>query len=113
MNWSRETSLAARMVSLEFSKFVEQCCEMEGQRYAGICSSPCTPKKPVPKVPDQFGEYDSHFSIMLLSVIPPKAKERLLEENEDIITSLDVLDTLWKFVAPGGQEETKGIIKFL
>ena len=81
MNWSKETSLAARMVSLEFSKFVEKCFEMEGKRYAEVCSSPCTPKKPVPKVPDQFEEYDSHFSIMLLSVIPPKAKERLLEEN--------------------------------
>ena len=76
MNWSRETSLAARMVSLEFSKFVEKCFEIEEKRYAEVCSSPCTPKKPVPKIPDQFEEQDSHFSRMLLSLIPPEGERK-------------------------------------
>ena len=66
-------------------------------------------------IPTSLREYNSKLCVLLIPAIPEKIKQRVMEDVEDTVhlSSVAVLDEVWRYVAPGGQEELEGLTKFV
>ena len=114
MTWIKEVTLAVTTVSLKFSDFVSKTIDRVKERYDYARRNP---RQVLPKmeIPIELREYNSKLCVLLLPAIPEKVKQRVLEDVDDSpqLVAVNILDEVWSFVAPGGQEEVEGLTQYI
>ena len=113
MTWIKEVTLATTTVSIKFSDFVSKTVDKVRERYDHARRNPreALPKMAMP--PLELREYNSKLCVLLLPAIPEKVKQRVLEDVDESpqLVAVNILDEVWSYVAPGGQEEVEGLTK--
>ena len=111
----RQTRLSTQLVSTSFSQFVKDGMKTAQERYEYRRSHPNEKAREVPPVDAADKESDDHLCILLMNTLPDKMREDIWEEQEmdQDLTCLTILDAVWEHVAPGGQDEQKGLTKYV
>ena len=114
-SWVKEVSLASTAVSIQFSDFVSKMMQMASERYNYAKQNPREKLETARPVPEGLREYNSKLCVLLLPAVPETVKHRVLSDAEDStkISAISILDGVWHHVAPGGQEELKGLTRFV
>ena len=109
--WVKEVALATTTVSLALSDFVSRMFEQARTRYVYQKAHPREKVAPMELPPEHLRSYNSKLCLLLLTAVPEEVKVRVLEEvgESTQLTVVSILDEVWNFVAPGGQEEIEGL----
>ena len=100
---------------MDFSDFVAKIMDLAKTRYEFQKKNPRIVLNKTEAIPAPLREYNSKLCICLIPAIPEKIKQRVMEGVEDTmhLSSVTILDEVWHYVAPGGQEELEGVTKFV
>ena len=113
--WEKEVVLAPTTVSIQFADFVSERMKVANERYHYPTQNPREKLSRPEPVPESMREYNNKPCVLLLPTAPEEIKSRVLGGVDETrqISSLNVLDEIWHYVAPGGQEELRGLTKFV
>ena len=113
--WIKEVVLATTSVSMPFSDFVAGVFDKARTRYVYQKANPRLNMDSAPPPPVNFRGYNSKLCVILLPAVPEDVKVRVLEEVDESahLTAVSILDEVWNYVAPGGQDEIEGLTKYI
>ena len=113
--WQKEVVLAATTVSVGFSDFVLRVMEKVKERYIYQKSNPRSVLPRCDPPPENLRDYNSKLCVLLLPSVPEEVKQKVLEDVDETIqlTAVSILDEVWNYVAPGGQEELEGLTRYI
>ena len=65
--------------------------------------------------PEHLRSYNSKLCLLLLPAVPEEVQVRVLEyvEESTHLTAVSILDEVWNYVAPGGQEEIESLPRYI
>ena len=115
VSWMRHTVMSTQIVSWKFAKFVKDNMSKAQERYEYRRANPNQKLGKEPPVDLADKESNSHLCVLLMNTLPLKLRDTIWEEHDDEqdITCLTILDAVWEYVAPGGQDEQKGLTKYV
>ena len=111
ISWVKDVALGSTTVSVEFSEYVSKAMRLAKEMYEYQRKNPrVTLDKPQP-VPPSLREFNCKLCVLLTPAVPESIKQRVLEDADDTMhmSAVEILDEVWHFVAPGGQEEIEGL----
>ena len=65
--------------------------------------------------PENFRSYTSKLCLLLRPAVPEEVTVRVLEDVDEStqLAVVSILDEVWNYVAPGGQEEVEGLTRYI
>ena len=84
--------------------------EKAKQRYEHQKANPRETLMRMDPPPESMREYNSKLCVLLMPAVPEEVKQRVLEDVDESLqlSAVSILDEVWNYVAPGGQEELDG-----
>ena len=84
-------------------------------RYVYQKANPRVKLAPTGHPPEHVWNYNSRLCLLLLPAVPEEVKVRVIEDVDEIphLTVVIILDEVWNYVAPGGQEEVEGLTRYI
>ena len=113
--WVKEVVLTVTSLSLTSSEFVAKVIESARTRYMYQKANPRERMPPVRQPPEKFRMYNSKLCVLLLPAIHEEVKIRVWEDVDEgtQLTTTSILDEVWNYVAPGGQEEIESLTRYI
>ena len=84
-------------------------------RYVYQKAHPREKVAPMELPPEHLRSYNSKLCLLVLHPVPDEVNVRVLDDVEEStqLTVVSILDEVWNFVAPGGQDDIEGLTKYI